>query len=82
MSQPGYVSGVWLSSRLGVSQHQFRQLVNRGDFPPPDLTLGKKTRLWRLLPLAERFPGLADGTTFNDERPTVNAERLTVIDQR
>lgn len=60
MSQPAYVEGVWLASRLGVSQYRFRQLVNRGDFPAADLIMGK-TRLWRLLPLAERFPGLADG---------------------
>jgi len=59
MSQPAYVSGVWITSRLSISQHQLRQLVRSGDFPPSDLILGR-SRLWRLAELVRKYPGLAD----------------------
>lgn len=67
MTQPGYVSNLWVSSRLGISSYRFRQLVAKGAFPQPDLTLGR-TRLWRLADLVGRFPGLSDPTP-----PTVTA---------
>lgn len=60
MSQPVYVSSVWLRSRLGFSRYRFNQLIEQGGFPKADLVLGK-TALWRLAGLVGMFPGLTDG---------------------
>ena len=72
MSQPAYVSGLWIIFKLSISQHQLRQLVKSGDFPPSDLTLGR-SRLWRLAELVQKYPGLGDGTV-EPVRPTTAAK--------